>query len=77
MAGDSAAGIQRVLSVVFNLIIIPAVPGKRGAFDSTFEHQGQVIHLPVGDLSRAFGSVFNIKMAPQCRAFTGLCIKIN
>ena len=58
----------------FNLSIIPAVPGKCGAFDSTFESQEEFIHLPVGDLNRAFGRVFTTKMAPQCRAFTRLYI---
>ena len=57
------------------LSIIPAVPGNCGAFDSTFERQGEFI--PVEDLFRAFGRDFTIKMAPQCRAFTGLCIEEN
>ena len=48
----------------FNLSIIPAVPGNCGAFESTFERQGELIHLPVGDLSRAFGRVFNTKNGP-------------
>ena len=61
----------------FNLNIIPAVPGNCGAFDSTFEDQGEFIHLPVADLSRAYGRVFTTKMAPQCKAFTGLCIEKN
>ena len=51
------------------------MPGNCGAFDSTFDRQGEVIHLPVEDLSRASGRVFTTKMAPQCRAFTGLCIE--
>ena len=61
----------------FNLSIIPAVPGNCGAFDSTFERQGEFTHLPVGDLSRAFGRVLTTKMAPQCRTFTGLYIEKN
>ena len=61
----------------FNLSIIPAVPGNCGAFDSTFERKGEFIQLLVGHLSRAFGRFFTTKMAPQCRAFTGLCIEKN
>ena len=61
----------------FNLSIIPPVQGNCGAFDSTFECQGEFIHLPVADLSRAFGRVFATKMAPQCKAFTELYIKKN
>ena len=43
----------------FNLSIIPAMPGNCRAFDSTFERQGEFIHLPVGDMSRAFGRFYH------------------
>ena len=36
-----------------------------------------IMNLPVEDLRRAFGRVFTTKMAPQCRAFTGLYIEKN
>ena len=52
----------------FNLCIIPAIPGNFETFASTFERQGEFKHLPVGQGLAA-------KMAPQCMAFTWICIE--
>ena len=48
------------------------MPGNCGAFDSTFERQGEFIHLPVGDLSRAFGRVFTTKNGPTVPIYWAL-----